>query len=199
MNVVEYKGYQGSVEYDDGRLILRLLHISDFISTECESAREVQASFEALVEEYLEDCKKLSRKPNRPFKGSFNVRVSPELHKRAAMAATLADISLNAWVSRAIESHLSEPRSVLNIHQGVAWSASSHAINRLIERFGNREEHLELLRQKQSDLVEWIRNEEQQSSGFEHVKRQWLRLKKDLGWEVKDLGWVERQARRYEN
>jgi predicted HicB family RNase H-like nuclease len=102
MTTLRYKDYQGSVTYEDGTLVLQILHIDDFITTECDSAADVQTAFEALVNDYLAACAEVGKEPNRPFKGSFNVRVSPDLHRRAAMAAADEGLSLNAWVERAI-------------------------------------------------------------------------------------------------
>lgn len=106
MTTLRYKDYQGSVTYEDGELVLQILHIDDFITTECDSAADAQTAFEALVDDYLATCAQLGKEPNRPFKGSFNVRVSPDLHRRAAMAAADEGVSLNAWVERAMAQKL---------------------------------------------------------------------------------------------
>lgn len=102
MNTLRYKDYQGSVCFEDGHLILQILHIDDIVTSECDSASEAQASFEELVDDYLETCKQIGKEPSRPFKGAFNVRVTPELHKRIAMAATEKNETMNAWVANAL-------------------------------------------------------------------------------------------------
>ncbi|UEM21060.1 type II toxin-antitoxin system HicB family antitoxin [Skermanella mucosa] len=107
MSTLNYNGYQGSVTFEDGSLVIRLLHIDDVITAQCESVQEVRKSFEALVDDYVETCRELGREPNRPFKGSFNVRMSPELHKHIAMAAAEMGESLNAWIVKAAEERLS--------------------------------------------------------------------------------------------
>ncbi len=61
---------------------------------------------EELVEGYLEDCAALGREPTKPFKGTFNVRVGPELHKRASTKAAEQGVSLNNWVQTALEEKL---------------------------------------------------------------------------------------------
>lgn len=104
--VVQFKGYQGAVTYDAGRLLVRILHIDDFVSTECDRASDVQATFEELVDDYIETCHDLGQEPNRPFRGSFNVRVSPELHRAAVFSATSKGETLNAWVVGAIEAKI---------------------------------------------------------------------------------------------
>ena len=110
MTILSYKGYQGSIEYEDGQLIIQLLHIDDFVTTACNSAEHAEATFQELVDDYLATCAETGRAPDKPYKGSLNIRMSPELHRRAAMAAASAGISLNAWIVGACETALSKPR-----------------------------------------------------------------------------------------
>jgi predicted HicB family RNase H-like nuclease len=103
MSVIRYRDYQGSVDFEDGRLIIRILHLDDFITTEIDSASQAEAAFAGLVDDYLATCAELDKEPCRPFKGSFNVRVSPELHRRVAMAAAEVNETMNAWIAKALE------------------------------------------------------------------------------------------------
>lgn len=102
-----YRGFQGAVEYDAGTLFIRVLHIEDAVSTTCETAAGVEAAFRELVDDYIETCNEVGVEPNKPFKGTFNVRIKPRLHKDAAMAAAASNLTLNAWVEKAIEEKLS--------------------------------------------------------------------------------------------
>ena len=108
MTVLRYKDYQGAVAYEDGVLIIRVLHIEDSISTECDSASAVQTSFEDLIEDYLETCEAVGKEPNKPFKGSLNIRITPELHKRAAYIASAEGKTLNSWIGQAIEHEIEQ-------------------------------------------------------------------------------------------
>ena len=116
MSIVSYKDYQGSVTYVDGMLVVCVLHVDDFLTVECNSASEVEGAFKDLVDDYLETCEELGREPQKSFKGSFNVRVNPDLHRRAAMAATEHDISLNAWVVQAIQEKLAGEDANKKLH-----------------------------------------------------------------------------------
>ena len=60
----------------------------------------VENIFHQVVDDYLVDCEKLGKKPNTPFKGSFNVRTGPDLHRKATLAAN--DQSLNSFICEAI-------------------------------------------------------------------------------------------------
>jgi predicted HicB family RNase H-like nuclease len=111
MSALRYKDFQGSAEYEDGRLIIRILHIEDFVTTEIDSASAAQTAFGELVEDYLATCAELGKEPCRPFKGSFNVRVTQELHRQAAMAAAELNESLNAWISKAMEARIERQKA----------------------------------------------------------------------------------------
>jgi predicted HicB family RNase H-like nuclease len=107
MTVLVHKGYQGSIEYEDGHIVIQLLHIDDFVSTSCDDSRVVENVFHSLVDEYLETCDRLGKEPNRPYKGSLNVRMPPDLHRSLAKAATQAGVSLNSWIVDACRVQLS--------------------------------------------------------------------------------------------
>lgn len=107
MTTLHYKDYQGAVTYEDGTLVIQILHIDDSISTTCESARDAQSAFQDLVDDYIETCEAVGKQPNKPFKGTLNIRVGSSLHKSAAMAAADAGDTLNAWISGAIKQRLS--------------------------------------------------------------------------------------------
>jgi predicted HicB family RNase H-like nuclease len=106
MNALRYKDFQGSVEFEDNRLIIRILHIDDFITTEIDSAAAAQAAFKELVEDYLATCAELGKATCKPLKGSFNVRVTPELHRRVVMAAAETGESMNSWIASALRAKL---------------------------------------------------------------------------------------------
>ncbi len=103
MTALHYKGFQGSVEFEDGRLVIRLLHIDDLVMTDTDSAAQAQTVFEELVDDYVRTCTELSKEPCKPFKGTFNVRVTPELHRQTAMAAADNGQSMNGWIADALE------------------------------------------------------------------------------------------------
>lgn len=102
-NTMEYKGYLGSVEFDEeeGLLFGRVMGIRSLISYEGESAKELLEDFHGAVDDYLELCRAEGKTPETAYKGSFNVRISPELHKQLAVYAMEHDVSLNtAWSRR---------------------------------------------------------------------------------------------------
>lgn len=102
MSLLHYKGYIGTVEYsaEDHCLFGKLAYIRDLVSYEATTVRLLEKSFREAVEDYLALCARKKREPNVPFKGTFNVRVGPELHRLASIAA--GDGSLNTFVCEAI-------------------------------------------------------------------------------------------------
>jgi predicted HicB family RNase H-like nuclease len=111
MSALRYKDFQGSVEFEDSRLVIQILHINDLVTTEIDSATQAQAAFEELVDDYLASCAELGKEPSRPFKGSFNVRVTPDLHRQVAIAAADARETMNAWISRALEERVERQKA----------------------------------------------------------------------------------------
>ena len=105
MNTMTYKDFAARVEYsdEDACFVGHIAGIRDVVGFHGESVSELRAAFEEAVDDYLETCKRLGTEPNRPYSGQFRLRLAPELHARAAMAAETHGKSLNAWVAEAIE------------------------------------------------------------------------------------------------
>ena len=107
-NTMEYKGYVGSVEFSetDGVFFGKVLGIRALISYEGTTAQGLIEDFHSAVDDYLDLCNAESREPEKAYKGSFNVRISPELHKQAAISAAAQQISLNSLVERSLEAYV---------------------------------------------------------------------------------------------
>ena len=107
-NTMEYKGYVGSVEFseEDALFYGKVLGIRALISYEGTNAAEFVADFHGAVDDYLELCAQSGTEPEKAYKGSFNVRISPELHKQAVIAAMSHNMSLNSFVETSIQQAL---------------------------------------------------------------------------------------------
>lgn len=103
-SLLSYKNYNGTVEYsrEDSCLYGKVIGIKSLISYEGDSVKELEQDFKSVIDEYLEDCKVRNVEPEQPFKGTFNVRVSPELHRAIAVYAIEHGKTLNAVVEEAI-------------------------------------------------------------------------------------------------
>ncbi|MDA3893841.1 MAG: type II toxin-antitoxin system HicB family antitoxin [Salinivirgaceae bacterium] len=104
MKHLEYKGYSGSIEYskEDDLLYGKVLGIKGLISFEGKTGKDLELDFVEAIEEYLSDCKEQGITPEKPFKGSFNVRIPTELHQKAALLAMKDKMSLNNFVAESI-------------------------------------------------------------------------------------------------
>lgn len=101
--MLEYKGYVGTVEADDGGFAGRVAGLRDVVTFEGESYKEVEQAFRDSVDDYLAFCAERGEAPDRPYSGKLPLRIAPELHRKAAMRAQAEGLSVNAWIARRIE------------------------------------------------------------------------------------------------
>lgn len=106
-NTLEYKGYVGSVEVseEDGIFFGKVMGIRSLISYEGESFTSLKNDFHNAVDEYLETCEAEGIEPEKAYKGSFNVRIAPALHKQLAICALAQQMSLNSYVEEALKAY----------------------------------------------------------------------------------------------
>lgn len=110
MNTMSYKGYTARVEYNgrDNIFVGRILGIRSIISFHGETVAELRAEFEHAVKDYLAECKKEGIHPEKPASGKLLLRVPPEVHGRALVAAQAAGKSLNQWATEVLQ-HAVQP------------------------------------------------------------------------------------------
>lgn len=99
---LRYKGYLGTIEpqLEDGCLYGKLAFIRDLVTYEANTLPDLEAQFHKSVDGYLSDCAELNKEPEKPFKGSLNIRIGSELHREAVLASD--DQTLNAFICDAI-------------------------------------------------------------------------------------------------
>lgn len=103
-NTLLYKGYLGSVEFseEDELFFGKVLGIRALISYEGTTAKELVNDFHDAIECYLSECKAKGIETEKAYKGSFNVRISPELHKKLVIYTTEHNISLNSYIEKTL-------------------------------------------------------------------------------------------------
>ena len=108
MSTMEYKGYIGSVEFSEADELFygKVQGIRALISYEGSDAEGLIKDFHEAVDAYLELCEQEGREKEKAYKGSFNVRISPELHRMAAFYAQAHQMTLNSFVERSIRNEL---------------------------------------------------------------------------------------------
>lgn len=156
------KGYTGSLEYDDRSETLwgKLLFIRDLITYESldGSVQSLKEQFNLAIDEYLADCQEEGVDPDRPAKGSFNVRITPKLHLDVLLYTKRNDTSLNSFVAAAIEEKLND--NSLHIHHHIKTQfykppseISSQALKGIAEKYTKTSSNKALANNKGSS--EW--------------------------------------------
>ncbi|MBT4286358.1 MAG: type II toxin-antitoxin system HicB family antitoxin [Deltaproteobacteria bacterium] len=109
-DMMHYKKYYGSVHYDDDDQIFhgKVEFIRALINYEGNDVRGLRNAFEEAINDYLDLCKEEKIEPEKPFKGSFNIRTGPALHRRATLFAKKHGTNLNNVIVEAVDQYLSE-------------------------------------------------------------------------------------------
>ena len=112
--MIQYKGYTGVFEFDSSIEAFhgKVIGLRDVVTFQGRSVEELKREMAESVEDYLEFCGETGREPDRPYRGEFLVRTTPELHRAVALEAREKGLSLNTWVEsalRALVAHRSAP------------------------------------------------------------------------------------------
>lgn len=115
---LEYKGFQGSVDFDtqSEEMYGKILHINDLVTYEADSFKELRKAFEESVDDYIDTCVQLGVEPEKPFSGSFNVRIGIHLHKELAKFSARHNSTLNDVVKDAINCHVNGRHNEVHHH-----------------------------------------------------------------------------------
>lgn len=102
---MKHKGYTAKVTYDDETGVLRgeVIDLQDSIYFSATSVRQLRQEFHAAVDAYLLDCATRGVEPGKPFSGRLLLRLPPELHRNAAIAAAALGVSLNDFLAGCVE------------------------------------------------------------------------------------------------
>ena len=109
--MLKYKGYAATVEFDEGAGVLlgEVLGTRDVITFQGRTVKELQKALKDSIEDYLAFCAARGEDPDKPLSGKFVLRISPELHREATIAAAREGKSLNKWVAERLERQLAGP------------------------------------------------------------------------------------------
>ena len=100
-----YKGFTGSIEVsiEDGCLHGRILFINDIVNYEGNTVEEIKVAFEDATDRYVEYCDKTGKPANKPYSGTFNIRIGENRHRILAQLASRKKISINEAICSAID------------------------------------------------------------------------------------------------
>lgn len=99
MTIMTHRGYAARIEFDaeDEVFVGHIAGIRDLVGFHADTVPALKAAFQEAVEDYLAACAKIGKSPQKPYSGNLMLRVAPDVHSRAALAAELAGKSLNQW------------------------------------------------------------------------------------------------------
>ena len=105
MGALKYKDFVATLEFSDADNVFygKILGINDLILFEGSSIDELNKAFEEAVEDYIELCEEVGKDPYKSFKGSFNVRIPTDLHKKVFFRAQKKGVSLNQYIKKVLE------------------------------------------------------------------------------------------------
>ena len=104
MNTMTINGYQAVIAFDPDIQMFRGEFVglnggADFYAKDVDGLRH---EGEISLQVFLEACAEDGVDPRKHFSGKFSLRVDPELHEVATIAAAARGQSLNQWVTEAI-------------------------------------------------------------------------------------------------
>ena len=104
MNALRYKGYAARIDFSDKDdcFVGHIIGINDVVGFHAESVMELKKSFYEAVDDYVDTCKVIGKKPQKPYSGNLMLRVTPEVHAAVATAAQIHGKSINQWASEAL-------------------------------------------------------------------------------------------------
>ena len=104
MNTMSYKGQTARLEFDDRDNIFvgHILGIADVIGFHADTVQALRAAFEEAVDDYIETCAKIGKEPQKHASCKIMLRVPPEVHSPALIAAKASGTSLNQWATKVL-------------------------------------------------------------------------------------------------
>jgi predicted HicB family RNase H-like nuclease len=114
-DVIKYKEYLGTIHFsaEDEVFYGKLEGINDLVTFEGQTVAGIKQAFIDAFDDYEDLCSQTGKTGAKPYKGSFNVRIAPELHRAVARKSVELGISLNQLVEKAIRQFMTDDR--LNI------------------------------------------------------------------------------------
>jgi predicted HicB family RNase H-like nuclease len=108
MNLMTVDGYNARIEYDPEIDLFRgeILGLTGGADFYGKTPKELRAEFKKSLTVFLEVCQEKGIEPRRNYSGKFNLRISPELHERLAIAAQAEGKSINLLAQEALELHV---------------------------------------------------------------------------------------------
>lgn len=104
MNLMSIDGYRAKIEYDPELDLFRgeILGLNGGADFYGKNPKELRAEFKKSLAVFLQVCEEKGLEPRRHFSGKFNLRITPELHEKLAIAAQAEGKSINTVAQEAL-------------------------------------------------------------------------------------------------
>lgn len=105
MNVMTVDDYHATIEFDPDLDMFRgeILGLNGGADFYGKNPKELRAEFKRSLAVFLEVCAEKKIEPKRHFSGKFNLRISPQLHEKLAIAAQAKGKSINTLAQEALQ------------------------------------------------------------------------------------------------
>jgi predicted HicB family RNase H-like nuclease len=105
MNLMTVGDYHAKIEYDEELDLFRgeILGLNGGADFYGRNPKELRTEFKKSLEVFLAVCEEKGIEPRRHFSGKFNLRISPELHEKLALAAQAQGKSINSLALEALQ------------------------------------------------------------------------------------------------
>ena len=113
-SMLEYKGYHAKIYFDarDDIFVGEVFGLNDSLNFHGSNVQELKEMFRQCIDNYLQLCQELGEEPEREFKGNFNIRAQPELHRQLAYNALKEGKSLNQYINESLEQFIANSATV---------------------------------------------------------------------------------------
>ena len=114
-DLISYKGYLGSVHYSDTDDVFfgKIEGVDDLVTFEGRSVIELKASFHEAVDDYLALARAAGKPAEKSYRGSLNIRLKPDIHRRANRLALMKGKTLNQFISDAVEHEVQREKELV--------------------------------------------------------------------------------------
>lgn len=105
MTTIHHEGHVATIELDEDAGIFHgeVINTRDVLTFQGRTPNELKQAFADTIDDYVSWCRQRGKEPEKPYSGNFTLRVSPELHRRLAVAAARAGKSLNGFITETLD------------------------------------------------------------------------------------------------
>jgi predicted HicB family RNase H-like nuclease len=105
MTTMHHKGYVATIELDEDAELFHgeVINTRDVLTFQGRTLKDLKKAFADTIADYVAWCRERGKQPEKPYSGHFSLRLSPELHRRVAVAAARAGKSVNGFVAETLD------------------------------------------------------------------------------------------------